>query len=244
MIANTELIQQLQVQPYLPAPLPQRAHQQHTMTITEIALLLLSSGITLDNTDLRSNLSLAKKTMDHFTGYNFYYMQQIEDPAYIYIIGEWDSLDQHMKGFIPGPDNQALLEDLKDLLTVTWLEHIDASHAELPLPKDERRKGQALRGEMVWSIGRHFVKSGEKDAFKETFEENKQYLQEYVTEGRVSGGWRVDKEEGKEEYVLFSPWKSVEQHMGFGKTEGFQKYGRIRKHIDGAEIKHARLLDI
>jgi quinol monooxygenase YgiN len=214
------------------------------MTITEIALLLLSPGTMVDNPDLRSNLSLAKTTMQNYTGHTFYYMQQVEDPAYIYIIGEWDSLDQHMNEFIPGPDNQAVLEGLKDLLTVPRLEHIDAPHADLPLPKTETLRERALRGELVWSIGRHFVKSGEREAFQEMLEENQQYLQDYVTEGSIGGGWRVDKEEGKDEFVLVCPWKSVEQHMEFGKTEGFKKYGGIREYIDGAEIKHARLLDV
>ncbi|KAF1944523.1 hypothetical protein EJ02DRAFT_452385 [Clathrospora elynae] len=214
------------------------------MTITEIALLYLTSGITVDNAALRSNLSHAKTVMQNYTGHTFYYLQQIEDPAYVYIIGEWESLDQHMNHFIPSSDNQVVLESLKDALTVVRLEHIDAPHADLPLPKNETQLEKARCGELIWSIVRHFVKDGEKQKFQDTFDTNKQYMQDYITEGTIGGGWRIDREYSKEEFVLLEPWKSVEQHLKFGKTDDFKKYGQIREHIDGAEIKHAKLLDI
>ena len=161
----------------------------------------------------------------------------------MYIIGEWDSLDRHMNHFIPSTENQSLLESLKHLATVDWLLHIDAPHATLPLP-DEDGKGQGAGKEYLYGITRHFVKSGERISFEKAFHENKEYLQNHVTEGKIGGGWRVDKEEDKEEFVLFSPWQSVDQHYDFADTEGFEKYGKIREYIDGAEIKHAKMLDI
>jgi quinol monooxygenase YgiN len=210
------------------------------MTITELALLLLSPDITIDNPALRSNLSHAKSIMQNYTGNIFYYMQQIEDPAYVYIIGEWDSLAQHLNDFIPGRDNQVVLEGLEGLLTVPRLEHIDAPHAELPLPRTDVEREKALRGELVWSIGRYFVRGGGKEAFQE----DRQFLQDCVTERRVGGGWRVDGEEEREEFVLLTRWKSVEQHGESGKTEGCKEYARIGGFVDGVEIKHAKLLDI
>lgn len=209
------------------------------MAITEIALLRLSPGVTTHNPDLRSALSHAKTVMQSYTSRNFYYFQQTEDPSYIYIFGEWDSLDQHLNQFIPSADNQAVLQSLKDLLSVEWLLHIDVPHTELPLPASQ----PAHQGQIVLGIGRHFIKDGEKTEFQQSFEANKLYLQDYVTQGRFGGGWRVDNGDGKDEWVLLTPWETVEQHYGFAQTAGFEKYGRIRDHIDGAEIKHATLLD-
>nr|AHG26151.1 dimeric alpha-beta barrel [Shiraia sp. slf14] len=214
------------------------------MVVTEIALLRLWSGVVIGNADLKSKLAHAKKVMQDYTGRQFYYYQQIEDPSCIYIIGEWESLDQHMNHFIPSRDNQSVLESLKDLLAVEWLQHIDVSHIDLPLPKTEDEKATIHRHELVLSIVRHFVKDGEKEKFQETFETNKHHLQDFITLGNMGGGWRVDKEDSKEEWVVFCPWSSVEQHQAFASTEGFAKYGQIRGHIDGAEIKHARFLEI
>jgi heme-degrading monooxygenase HmoA len=207
------------------------------MTITEIALVRLLPPTSADDVTLRSKLGHAKVVMEKYTGRKFYYLQQIEDPSLIYIVGEWDSLDQHMNDFIPSADNQAVLESLKTELTVEWLLHADTPHANLPFPPKTGASG-------VYSITRHFVKSGEKEKFMETFEANKHLLQEYVSEGTIGGGWRLDKEDGKEEFDLFIPWTEMEQHFAFGKSEAFLKYAQIRDHIDDAEIKHAKLLDI
>jgi quinol monooxygenase YgiN len=214
------------------------------MPITEIALLHLSPDVSSENADLRKKLAYAKKVMQDFTGRTFHYLQQCEDPSYIYIIGEWDSLKQHMTEFIPSEGNQALLLSLKDMLSVEWLLHIDARHADLPLPRTDALKIKAHHGELVISIVRHFVKGGAKEEFRQTFESKKHYLQDYLTEGTMGGGWRVDKEDEKDEWVLLCPFTSVQQHLQFADTDGFQKYGQIREHIDGAEIKHAKFLDI
>ncbi|KAF1841119.1 uncharacterized protein K460DRAFT_198817 [Cucurbitaria berberidis CBS 394.84] len=214
------------------------------MAVTELALLHLSSSLTVENDDLRSKLAHAKNVMQEFTKRTFYYLQQIEDPSYVYIVGEWDSLDQHMHDFIPGKANQAVLESLKDIVSVNWLLHIDAPHAELSMPKTDTEKAKAHSGELVWSIVRHFIKEGEKDGFQQTYGVNKHFLQEYVTEGIIGGGWRVDKDDVKEEFVLICPWTRVEQHSQFAETEGFARYGKIREYITGAEIKHFRLLDL
>jgi hypothetical protein len=56
------------------------------MTITEIALLHLSQDITIDDADVRSKLVHAKSVMQNYTGRTFYYLQQVEDPTYIYIL--------------------------------------------------------------------------------------------------------------------------------------------------------------
>ncbi|KAF2032514.1 hypothetical protein EK21DRAFT_60610 [Setomelanomma holmii] len=214
------------------------------MTVTEIALLWLSPNVKVDDADLRSKLAHAKKVMQDYTGHTFYYFQQIEDPSNVYIFGEWESLDQHMSGFIPSEGNQAVLEALKDDMSVQWLLHIDASHEKLPLPKSAADKAKALRGELVISVVRHFTKDCAKEQFQKTYVANEQYLQEFLTEGTLGGGWRVDKEDDKEEWILLCPWTSVEQHHDFASTTSFEKYGQIREHIGGAEIKHAKLLNI
>ena len=145
--------------------------------------------------------------------------------------------------------SQLLLEILKDKLTVSWLLHLDIPRASLPLPTTPSQLAQAQLGEeeggLIWSIGRHFIKPASKPSFTTTFETNKHFLSDFVTEGEIAGGWRLDKEtSSKEEFVLFCPWKSRVQHGEFARTEGFNEYAKIRENIEGAEIRHVRLLDI
>jgi heme-degrading monooxygenase HmoA len=199
------------------------------MTVTEIALLHLSQGVMISDADVRSKLAHARTVM-----------QEVEDPSCIYIIGEWDSLDQHTNDFIPSAENQALLENLKELLSVEWLLHIDASHAALPLPASAQNQAKAS----VYALVRHYVKNGQRAQFQETYENEKRHLQAFVTEGTIGGGWLVDNDGDEEVWMLLTPWTSVEQHHAFAETAGFAEYGRIREHIEGAEIKHARILDM
>lgn len=210
------------------------------MTVTEIALLRLSSGVSHNDTNLLSKLAQAKTIMQNYTARTFYYLQQVEDPTYIYVIGEWESLGQHMDDFIPGSDNQAVLESIKGLISVDWLLHIDVSHSDLPLASTGTNKQK----DSVYAISRHFVKNGQRGDFWHTFDTEKYHLQDFVTNGKIGGGWRVDKEGGKDEWVLLTPWTSVRQHHAFAETDGFVEYGKIREYIEGVEIKHARILDI
>jgi heme-degrading monooxygenase HmoA len=210
------------------------------MTVTEIALLHLSQGVMISDADVRSKLAHARTVMQEYTGRTFYYLQQVENPSCIYIIGEWESLDQHMNDFIPSAENQALLENLKELLSVEWLLHIGAPHAALPLPASAQNQAKAS----VYALVRHYVKNGQGAQFQETYENEKRHLQAFVTEGTIGGGWRVDNDGDEEEWMLLTPWTSVEQHHAFAETAGFAEYGRIREHIEGAEIKHARILDM
>jgi hypothetical protein len=207
------------------------------MTITEIALLRMVLGVTTADANLRSNLAHAKEVMQNYTGNTFYYFQQTEDPSYIYVIGEWQSLDQHLDQFIPSAENKLLLDLLKDQLTVEWLLHADVSHSDLSLPKTRAEMNNEHEREAVISLRRYFVKDGQKENFQASFNANKSYLQDFTTGGTVAGGWRIDKEDGKEEWFQICPCISVEQHFEFTKTEGFQKYAH-------AEIKHAKFLDI
>ncbi|KAF2654357.1 hypothetical protein K491DRAFT_693887 [Lophiostoma macrostomum CBS 122681] len=212
------------------------------MTITELALLRLLPPTAVDDASLRQKLANAKSVMEKYTGRKFYFFQQIEEPALLYIVGEWESLEQHMNDFIPSAENQDVLNNLKEELTVEWLIHIDAPHASLPLPTTKIIEGRPVAGSHILSIARLFVSSGDNAKFRETFDANKHHLQYYLTEGGLGHGWRVDKEDAKEEFVLITPWTDVDQHMSFAKTEAFTKYAQIRPFLDGNEIKHAKLL--
>jgi hypothetical protein len=52
----------------------------------------------------------------------------------------------------------------------------------------------------------------------------------------VGGEWRRKR-------VLFSGFDSVEHHIGFSKTDEFQKYRSIVEYVDGFELKHMKRLE-
>ncbi|KAL6245612.1 hypothetical protein RBB50_007611 [Rhinocladiella similis] len=212
------------------------------MPVTELALLRLRPGTEWPAAELIAHLRKAKSVMESASGFKFCYYRAVEDPDVIFIFGEWPSVEFHMTNFIPSQENQELLELLKDQVTVEWMFHLDIDQTQSPLPWHRR----------VIAVVRHFIADGEKESFQATFQENKHNLEAFIGgSDRVVGGWRIDKGvdpslegELKSEYVLISGWRSVEQHQDFAKTEGFQKYGQIRNHLAGADIKHAVRVDL
>lgn len=87
------------------------------MTVTELAIFPLTHRLTKNCPTLPSSLIqkllIAKFALEAASGHSFYYFQQIEDPSIIYIVGAWDSIAAHHT-FLPSPENQRLLELLKD----------------------------------------------------------------------------------------------------------------------------------
>ncbi|KAF2131793.1 hypothetical protein P153DRAFT_202952 [Dothidotthia symphoricarpi CBS 119687] len=214
------------------------------MPVTEIALCRMSADVTMDDPELRSKLAHARAVMENFTQRQFYLLQQVEDPTCFYIIGEWDSVDQHVNEFIPGSENQAILESLKDLMTLEWLLHLDVPHADLPLPKTDAEREKIIHGGMLLCIMRTFIAAGKKDRYQDILEVNNPIMQQHVTGGKIGNGWRIDKWLDKDESFLFIPWESSEQYLEFKASWNLSSFADFQQYVNGVEFKHARILDI
>ncbi|KAF8908368.1 hypothetical protein CPB85DRAFT_1436153 [Mucidula mucida] len=203
------------------------------MAILELALLRLKPGVNIDAT--LPNLRHARTAMQQSAGggHAFYYYQQVEDPTLVYIVGSWPSVAYHYDVFIPSAENKQVLELLKDQIGVDWLIHVDVDPKSIPLDTP------------MIAIARHFIKDGEKkEHFDMTFASSKPPLID-TTEGKLAGGWRLDKEDGgKDEWVLFTGWGSLEDHAKFGNSEEFKQYAKIRNHLASFEVRHAKLLTV
>lgn len=200
--------------------------------VVELAKLRLQPDTSLSS--VLPKFKHAKEVMEKYSsGHSFYFLQQLEDPSILYIQGAWPSVEFHREQFLPSPENQQVLRELKDDLTVEWMFHIDMDAEKIPIHAH------------TLAVVRHIIKPGEKDAFKQKFEENVPYLSK-VVDGKLAGGWRIDKDNSEEEeWVLFTHWNSREEHAAFGNTEGFMHYGKIRDHLtDGTEVRHAKVIDL
>lgn len=226
------------------------------MPVTEFSRLSLKQGLDEEQKLLaRRGISRAKKLMENFTHNDFYIFQEIEDPNHIYIVGQWASLEQHVDSWIPSEDNQDLLKDLGPLVDVDYLFHIGVSFGSIPPSKKST----------IFSVGRHVMEIKKRPGFEKTFDSRRNGLEMHAP-GPINGGWRIEKEPGREEFVLFVPWqyvvnfhcyfdcelicvrfcRNVEQHMDFAKTKEFQEYAEIRDHLvlDATEIRHIALMEL
>jgi heme-degrading monooxygenase HmoA len=172
------------------------------MPVTEFSRLTFKRGLSEDKqASARQGLSRAKQLMETFTGHDFYILQEIEDPNHIYIVGQWASVEHHMNTWIPSEANQGLLKDLGSLVEVDFLFHIDVSVGSIPPSKEAP----------IFSIGKHVMDSGKRPGFEDTFNSRRSSLEAHA-QGSISGGWRIEKEPGREEFVLFVPWKYVSRN--------------------------------
>jgi quinol monooxygenase YgiN len=202
------------------------------MPVTELAILhvLPDGDITVPSPGLLANLKIAKQVLEKSSGYSFSFFQQIEDPTVLYIIGSWSSTTAHAT-FLPSSENLALLDLVKGYIDTEniLMYHLELDAQATPLPL----------GAPAISINRHFIKNGQREGFKQQFEEVKPLLQDYTRPRPVAGGWRIEKEaESKEEWVLFSGFDSVEHHHGFAQTDEFQRYRSIVEFVDSFEVRH------
>lgn len=218
------------------------------MPVTELAILPLRPGVDPSDETFVAKLRHTKQVMENALGVpgrRFVYYQGVDNNSkktdrtcwVYYLLGDWQSAAEHRDDFLPSPANQAqlaLVDDVFDLARVDMF-HVDVPAAQLPTDAD------------VLSIGRHRVRAGDKVAFEERFGECKPWLDRYVSrEKKPAGGWRIEKaaaipgREEEEEWVLLCGWESVQEHMEFAGTEGFERYGRIRELVQGFDVKHGK----
>jgi len=217
------------------------------MPVTEFAILPLEHPLTENSTipsPLLQKLRTARTVLENASKYKFHYFQQIETPSIIYIIGKWDSPQSHY-AFLPSPENQELLQLLKEDVYVEerngqkmqmW--HLNEDVFEVPSGTEWPFAARVI------SCDRHFIPKDKKSGFVEKFNDVRGLLEDYTKPYGVVGGWRIEKEDVEtEEWVLFSGFESVDNHMEFAKTEGFTKYREILGFVSGFELKHLRAVE-
>lgn len=107
--------------------------QPATMPFSEIGLLKINPPFSLDDGDLRKRLSALKATLADITGHPFYHLQSIHDPSIVYLLGEWQSLEQHYT--VPGRQEfKDHLPDMTKFFALQWMAHYDFTMDDLHLP--------------------------------------------------------------------------------------------------------------
>jgi hypothetical protein len=94
----------------------------------------------------------------------------------------------------------------------------------------------------VISIGRYFIEGSKKEELNSVFESLISHLVGSAITPFCCGAWRIDKEGDDEEYVFFSGWKEIQDHIEFENSEAAKAITTVRKLVKGVEVKHARVL--
>lgn len=222
------------------------------MAITELALLHFKNNKGIEapeNKAKKENILIAIKVQASYSSYPVHLLTQIEDPSYLYLLGGWDSVETHVEKWIPSKTNRDLLAGLQEDMEVVWLQHLDVapiSYAPGSVNDEDSSSVVPLSAPVI-AIIRYLINPGRKSDFQSAYSVSQHHLDAFVKPWGTIGAWRLDPETRdedngvKDEFVLFSGWHSVEDHLKFAESEGLKDLGKIEEFLEGAEIEHAVL---
>lgn len=122
------------------------------MTVTEIGLLKLKPMVTIDGVpELQVRMTEITKGLQEFTGHNFHFLQQVEDPSFVYLLGEWESIAQHNEVFHATKVFQNALPIMSNFIDFQWQCHFDFLLADVQLDAP-----------VLW-LEMHVVKNGKRE---------------------------------------------------------------------------------
>ncbi|KAF2671022.1 hypothetical protein BT63DRAFT_423279 [Microthyrium microscopicum] len=187
------------------------------MAISEIGLLKLKSTASLDDPELREKLSQIKSNLEKFTGHDFHYLQQIEDPNYIYMLGQWQSLEQHYKELHSSTDWQEMVPIMQKHFDFQWMAHYDFALDNINVDTP------------VLGLARYVMSEGDRKNAEDSLDKARSSLKDSV------GGWKVDGGRKSEEAVLLAPNEKLQEQQSI-------KDLKIGDATEQADIKHMRLI--
>ncbi|KAF2200445.1 hypothetical protein GQ43DRAFT_73084 [Delitschia confertaspora ATCC 74209] len=202
------------------------------MPILEVCELRLRKGVSVSDPKLLKNLQYVRSQL----GTNSQFYQCIVDPALIYILGLWPSLDAH-NAFLASPEKQRVLGPQEDQMEFQWAVHVELDAVE-SLPLDAP----------VMAIARVFISHGGTNTYRKEndgaiakqvsniFEATKPYKATY--------GWRLDAEQGSSEVLVFSGWESAEAYATYTLRAGWEtEYAELRDQCVGIQVHHGRNIE-
>jgi hypothetical protein len=207
-----------------------------TMTlISEIGLLKLKPEHKVTDEELKRRLEQIGAGLEKFTGHPFYYLQQAEDPSMIYLLGEWNSLSEHYDKLHNSEEFKGRLPIMMQYFDFQWMAHYDfkLSQTQLGAPG-------------FLEVGRFMVASDgeDKEAFQECVDAVWENMSKDMMAAKPLGGWKVDEQRDKEEYVFVLPFKNQQTHDEFYETDAGMAYGALKEMTVGTEVRRLKLLDI
>ncbi|KAL1862395.1 hypothetical protein Plec18170_001221 [Paecilomyces lecythidis] len=186
------------------------------MAVLELALLHIRTGEPLSARPARltDTLRAAQRAQTAFSRYPVHLYTQDEDPSYIYLVGAWDSVGEHLETWIPSRKNQELLSALQDEIEVLWMFHVEEIEFGLLgvnlgiVPAEETKNHNPSVGAPETEIstrisfGRYLIKEG---AEREAVSLLRARLATIIASSRRTGvlvGWRIERENDGCELVL------------------------------------------
>ncbi|KAG9770434.1 hypothetical protein KCU88_g6610, partial [Aureobasidium melanogenum] len=171
------------------------------MAIIELAHISLKNGLTATDPALKENMKEVKKVIEDYSKLPTLFFTQIDDPSTIFVVGGWETKDQHQHGFNGSPGQEKLIHLIKDQMGIDWMHYMDVDQTQLP-----------LHAPVLAIVKETLPKDTHRTAFDQDFARATQSLGG-ARFGAISA-WNVPKDEHEDMVrVNFSGWQSIEEAM-------------------------------
>lgn len=177
------------------------------MAISEIGLLRLRPTKSLDDPKLLIELRAIQKGLHEFTGYPFFFLQQKHDPQFIYLLGEWESLDQHYKGLHGSSDFKERVGVMMEYFEFQWMAHYDFDM------KDVNIHSSSIQ------VARFCVDRENRDNFDSKAQDTVAAIVRSSVQGKVTHGWKLDEKRDKDEFVVLLSWENEQASEDFSRCK-------------------------
>jgi hypothetical protein len=227
--------------------------RSYRMGVTELALLRLFDPKDLKDPFVLQTLRNVKLESEKFGAANAQYIQCPDDPALLWIVSGWPSVEQHVEKWIPSQENQDALAKLAEKIEVCFMFHLDV----------ESQLVKVVLGSKVVRIGRYAVRKEGREGVEKTHgEDARQEFQRMFGEARGEvkkdtevGGWRIDKgmvKEGEElgqgvgevdEWVVFTGFEEENDALE-ANTAGWKGYAENVGLTGREDVKYGVVLEV
>lgn len=170
------------------------------MAIIELAHISLKGGLTASDPQLKKNLKEVKRVIEEYSRLETHFFTQLDDPSAMFVIGAWESKDQHQNGFDGSPQQGQILDLIFDQMGIDWMHYIDIEQKNIPLDSPA-----------LGIVKETFAKNGVNRA---------DFDQQFAAQTPAIGGarfgalsgWNIRKDKHERDVrVHFSGWESVEE---------------------------------
>jgi hypothetical protein len=170
------------------------------MAIIELAFISLKGDLRADDPQLKKNLKEVKRVIEEYSRLQTLFYTQLDDPSKMFVIGAWETMEQHQNGFDGSPQQGQILELIKDQMAIDWMHYIDVEQSSIP-----------LKAPVLAIIKETFAKHGvNRVDFDHQFAAQTDRIGG-ARYGAVSA-WNIRKDKHERDIrVHFSGWESVEE---------------------------------
>ncbi|KIW12085.1 hypothetical protein PV08_09359 [Exophiala spinifera] len=103
------------------------------MTIIELARISLKNGVTATDATLKQNLKEVKRVIEEYSKLTTLFYTQIDDATSMFVIGAWETKDQHQRGFDGSAQQGEILKLVEDQMDIDWMHYMDIEQHRIPL---------------------------------------------------------------------------------------------------------------